>query len=144
MPRLVLLADLSVLTLGLRLIVSLGIVLGAIAALTWAARRRNGFGFGLGGAQSAITVRSREALTRNGTVALLEVGERALLIGITEQRIEVLAEGADLLPPEQVETPDDRTSSAGGYTSSIVDPGGSTPPGTSFMEILRERSVRRS
>ena len=134
-----LLADLSVLTLGLRLIVSLAIVLGAIAALTWAARRRNGFGLGLGlgGSHSAIVVKSREALTRNGTVALLQVGERALLVGVTEQHIEVLAEGADLLPPEPEETADDRT-------SSITDPGGSVPPGMNFMEMLRERSVRRS
>ena len=134
-------ADMSVLWLGLRLVFSLAIVLGLIVALTWAAKRGKGLGLGAGGRtrKGAIEVRARHQLSRSTTVALLEVGDRALLIASNDQSIEVIAEGEDLLPAEEpaaVET-DDRTSSQ-------VDPTGSTPAGMSLIEVLREWSLRRA
>ena len=140
MPTVLAAEGVSVLSLGLRLILSLGVVLGLIGGLVYIARRRgSGLGFAFGAATSPITVKAREQLTRGSTVALLQVGERALLIGVTDQRIEVLAEGEELLPPEPevTEITDDRT-------SSITDPDGSVPPGMNLIEALRDRSVRRS
>ena len=136
MPSTAVLADVSVLTMAVRLVVSLGIVLGMIAALAWVARRPKGLGLGFG-ARGAITVRAREQLGRASTLALVQVGERTLLIGANEHAIEVLAEGDEMLPPEEPETADDRK-------SSIADPDGSVTPGMNVMEMLREWSVRRS
>jgi flagellar protein FliO/FliZ len=136
----VLAAEVSVVGLGIRLILSLGVVLGLIGGIVWVARRKgSGFGFNFGPVAEVISVKGREQLTRNSAVALLQVGERALLVGVTDQEIKVLAEGDDLLPdePESTETADDRT-------SSMADPGGSVPPGMNVIEALREWSVRRS
>lgn len=130
----------SVISLGFRLILSLGVVLGLIGGLVWVARRRGtGLGFGFGPSAEAIVVKGREQISRNSTIALLKVGDRALLVGVTDQRIEVLAEGEELLPAELEvsETTDDRT-------SSIADPDGSVPSGMNLIEALREWSVRRS
>lgn len=132
------LADISVLWLGLRLVASLGVILAMIAGLAWLAKRPRGLGFGLGPAKGAISVRSREQLNRSSTIALIEVGERAFLIGTTEQQVTILAEGNDLLPAEEVAVPsDDRT-------SSNTDPDGSVSPGMNMIEMLREWSVRRT
>lgn len=131
-----LLAEVSVLSMAFRLIVSLGIVLGLIALLAWAARRQKGLGLGFGG-RGTITVRAREQLGRGTTIALVQVGGRTLLIGANEHAIEVLAEGDEMLPPEDVVTADDRT-------SSVADPDGSVSPGMNMIEMLREWSVRRT
>lgn len=136
----VLASEVSVVGLGFRLILSLGVVLGLIGGLVWVARRKgSGLGFSFGPTAEVITIKGREQLTRNSTVALLQVGERALLVGVTDQEIKVLAEGDELLPvePEITETADDRT-------SSLAGPGGSVPPGMNLIEALREWSVRRS
>lgn len=135
-------ADMSVLWLGLRLVFSLGIVLGLIVALSWMAKRGKGLGLGAAGRarKGAIEVRARHQLSRSTTVALLEVGDRALLIAANDQSIEVIAEGEDLLAAEEPlaeEATDDRTSSQ-------VDPMGSTPTGMSLIEVLREWSLRRA
>ena len=139
-------ADASVLWLGLRLVFSLGIILAMIGALAWAAKRGRGLGLGMGAAKGAIVVRAREQIGRNTTIALLEVGDKALLIGANEQAIEVLAEGVDLLPPEEPEAPSasEGAVSADDRTSSHTGPGGSVSPGMNMIEMLREWSVRRS
>ncbi len=145
-PDVVLLAT-STLWLGVRLVVSLAIVLGLIMALSWAARRGKGLGLGLGAQKGAISVRAREQLGRNTTIALVEVGDRVLLIGANEQAVEVLAEGDDLIVDEpEPEPSDDGDMSTDDRTSSQADPfirGSSAPPGMNLIEALRERSVRR-
>jgi flagellar biogenesis protein FliO len=128
----------AVLTMILRLVVSLGIVLGMIAALAWVAKRPKGLGLGFN-TKGAITVRGREQLGRASTIALLQVGDRTILVGANEHTIEVLAEGDELLPPEP-EAP----VSADDRTSSIAEPDGSVPPGMNLIEMLREWSVRRT
>ncbi|MEM9466964.1 MAG: flagellar biosynthetic protein FliO [Actinomycetota bacterium] len=136
----------STLWLGVRLIFSLAIVLGLIWALAWAARRGKGLGLGIGAARGSINVRAREQVGRNTTIALLEVGDRVLLIGANEQAVEVLAEGDDLIAEEPESTPsEDGDVSTDDRTSSQVDPviRGSAPPGMNLIEALRERSVRR-
>ena len=140
----------STLWLGVRLIFSLAIVLGLIWALAWAARRGKGLGLGIGAQRGAISVRAREQVGRNTTIALLEVGDRVLLIGANEQAVEVLAEGDDLIadPPEPEPADGDTGSddmTTDDRTSSQADPviRGSAPPGMNLIEALRERSVRR-
>lgn len=140
----------STLWLGIRLIFSLAIVLGLIWALSWAARRGKGLGLGMGAQKGAISVRAREQVGRNTTIALLEVGDRVLLIGANEQAVEVLAEGDDLISTEPEPNPSadgegDGEVSTDDRTSSQADPfiRGSASPGMNLIEALRERSVRR-
>lgn len=142
----VVLAELSVLSMAFRLVVSLGIVLGMIAALAWVAKRPKGLGLGFA-TKGAITVRGREQLGRATTLALLQVGDRTILVGANEHSVEVLAEGDDLLPASDPEPPapgTDGTETADDRTSSFVAPGGATPPGMNLIEMLREWSVRRT
>lgn len=137
----------STLWLGIRLIFSLAIVLGLIMALSWAVRRGKGLGLGLGAQRGAISVRAREQLGRNTTIALVEVGDRVLLIGANEQAVEVLAEGGDLIVDEPEPAPSTGDMSTDDRTSSQADPfirGRSVPPGMHLIEALRERSVRRT
>ena len=138
------LADVSVVSMVLRLVVSLGIVLGMIAALAWAAKKPKGLG--IGRSRGSITVHGREQLGRATTVALLQVGDRTILVGANEHSVEVLAEGDELLAPEpDPETPGANASeTADDRTSSNVAPGGATPPGMNLIEMLREWSVRRT
>ncbi|MEM9200550.1 MAG: flagellar biosynthetic protein FliO [Actinomycetota bacterium] len=137
----------STVWLGLRLIFSLSIVLGLIWGLSWVARRGKGFGLGIGAPRGAIAVRAREQVGRNTTIALLEVGDRVLLIGANEQAVEVLAEGADLISDEPEDgSTEDSAMSTDDRTSSQADPvirGKSAPTGMNLIEALRERSVRR-
>lgn len=142
MPFPSMLADLSVISMVFRLVVSLGIVLGMIAALAWAAKRPKGLGLGFN-TKGAITVRGREQLGRATTVALLQVGDRTILVGANEHSVEVLAEGNELLLPEP-EPDAEASESADDRTSSITAPDGAASPGMNLIEMLREWSVRRT
>lgn len=134
------LADISVLSMAVRLVVSLGIVLGMIAAIAWAAKRPKGLGLGFN-TRGAITVKGREQLGRASTLALLQVGDRTILVGANEHSIEILAEGDDLCLPE----PDAEVApSVDDRTSSIAAPDGAVPTGMNLIEMLREWSVRRT
>lgn len=131
----------SVVGLAFRLILSLGVVLGAIAVLVWIAKTRAGsLRLGLSSNGAPLSIRGRVQLTRTSTVTLLEVGEQALLVAAWEQGVEVLARGTDLLPSTVEDhgemSGDDRTSSRTGS----IGPG---TPRTTMIEALREWSVRR-
>lgn len=148
-PATAVLAAESVLSLGLRLTFSLGIVLALMGALAWIVRHRGKPGFGFGPRAGVISVVGREQLTRSSSVALLKVGERAVLVGVTEQGMTVLGEGEDLLPAEPEDDPDQgasagSTSIMGDRTSPLTRPGGRGRSRMSFVEVLRERTVRRS
>jgi len=139
-----LLADISVISMVFRLVVSLGIVLGMIAALAWAAKRPKGLGLGVR-SRGAITVHGREQLGRATTIALLQVGDRTVLVGANEHTVEVLAEGNELLLPDpEPEVPAADSETADDRTSSMVAPDGATSPGMNLIEMIREWSVRRT
>lgn len=138
-----LLAEVSVFTMALRLVVSLAIVLGMIAALTWVARRPKGLGFGTQ-SRDAIAVRGRQQLGRASTIALLQVGDRTILVGANEHSIQVLAEGDDMLPPEPEPDPAQSPLTTGDRTSPYAGSDGPASPWTNIMEMLREWSVRRT
>ncbi len=82
------------------LIVRLGLVLlvvwGAIVAMRWYSRRMNG----PGGSTRHLQVLESRALGANRSLHLIRLGGRAVLIGVTPERINALLEIAD---PEEVE-----------------------------------------
>ena len=70
-----------------RLLVSLAAVLG----LMWFIGRRMRKG-GRAKATQLIDVLGRQALSRNASVAVVRVGEQALVVGVTDAQVSVLAE----------------------------------------------------
>lgn len=121
--------DVSVLSLLGRLVFSLAFVLVLMAVAARVLRNRTTPGLGRPGARrDVLHVVARQPLTRTASVAIVKAGDRALVIGVTDQRVEVLSE----LEPSTLEAEDDG--------APVVN----TPSWTGFLDALRERSVRRS
>ena len=70
-----------------RLVFSLAVVLGLLVLLSRLSAKRF-----RGGVDAPIRVMHRQPLTRSSAVAVLQVGSRTLLVGTTEQSVQLLAE----------------------------------------------------
>ncbi|HEX5986845.1 MAG TPA: flagellar biosynthetic protein FliO [Nocardioides sp.] len=81
--------------LVLRLGLSLGIVLGLFWAIARTGSKR------MGGSRSLMKVRSRQSLSRSSSVAVVEVGSRVLVVGVSDGGVALLTE---LDPAEVAET----------------------------------------
>jgi flagellar protein FliO/FliZ len=133
----------------LRVVVSLGLVL----AVLWFAAK------GLRSSQRRsragvdVDVLTRQPLAQKSSLAVVRLGDRALVLGITESRVELLHETAlaDVLLPEQ--TPVTEPSKA---VRGVVTPvpvrvsrgrldGSALSPQTwsRAVQVLREKTVRR-
>ncbi len=128
-------ANSSTAEMFLRLLLSLGVVIG----LMWAAAtvlRKRGFAGGTGrrpGPGVQVELLARRSLGRNSSIAVIRVGERSMVIGVTDHMVTKL-DDADV---EEIELHDDtiRTVSTG-----------SPSPGTAWKTMLdqmRNRTVRR-
>lgn len=88
-----------------RVVVSLAVVLGLVWVLGQAARRR---GTG-GGAQTAVTVVGRQALSRSASVAVVRVVgcPHDLVLGVTDSSVTLLgsADPGELAPPAPAPAP---------------------------------------
>lgn len=84
------------LELGLRLAVSLGVVLG----LFWLVARTGAKK--LGGSRALLRVHGRQSLSRTASVAVVEVGSRVLVVGVSEGGVRLLTE----LDPEEIAQPE--------------------------------------
>jgi flagellar protein FliO/FliZ len=84
------------LELGIRVIVSLAVVLGLLWATARLGARRMG-----GGSRSLVRVRGRQPLSRTSSVAVVEVGSRVLVLGVADSGVRLLTE----LDPEDLEEP---------------------------------------
>lgn len=143
----------STFLLLLRLGLSLAIVMGLIWVAARILRARGGLAqFRQSGA--AIDVVDRRPLSRSSSVALVRVGGRALLLGVTDSRVELIGEmphldAADddaavvvssLGGPAPVA---DRSPAAGGALAPLVAARaeGARP---SFLDALRDATVRRA
>jgi flagellar protein FliO/FliZ len=115
--------DTSFVALLLRLAVSLGVVL----LLMWGAARLMGRGPRAGGRRTGgVEMLARQTLGRRSSVAVLRVGSKAFLVGVTDTSVSVLAE----VDP--------------GEATVAVDDTSSRPPTIAqFVEQLRERTVRK-
>ena len=105
------------LELAVRVVVSLGVVLG----LFWLVARAGSRRFS-GGARTLVRVRGRQSLSRTSSLAVVEVGSRVLVVGVsdggvrllTELDPEELAEPADEPDPQAIATPAAPTPVLGG------------------------------
>ncbi|HEY8532307.1 MAG TPA: flagellar biosynthetic protein FliO [Micromonospora sp.] len=138
----------------LRITLSLLIVLGLMWGMARLARRPLG---GRGG--GVLTVLARQQLSRGSAVAVLRVVDRALVVGVTDHQVTLLAE-ADLATVErQLAEPAARApvtlTDSDGADSTLVTAdtpgrrgkldGSLLSPATwsRLIEALRERTVRR-
>lgn len=132
-------SEVSVGELFIRLIVSLGVVVGVMAAAAWALKRLGrGTGFGRNATPRRVRIEvvARQQLGRRSSVAVVRAGQRNLVLGITDQHVTLLADAdADELVIEEV---------APRTVSPVDDPSVVGSPWRSFTETLRERTVRRS
>ncbi len=84
----------STIELLIRMIVSLAVIGGLLWFIQQVGRKRLG---GLGRSATApIEVTSRKQLSRTSSIALVRVGERNILIGVTDAGVSLIAEGDDL------------------------------------------------
>lgn len=82
----------------LRLVLSLALVVLLLLALAWIARRSNWL---RGAGHSGIRVLGMQSLGTRGAVAIVEVPEARLVLGVTTQQITLL----HTLPPAAADTP---------------------------------------
>jgi flagellar protein FliO/FliZ len=79
-----------------RMLLALVLVLGVMWALARWARKPMGVGKG----ERVMTVLARQQLSRSSSVAVLKLMDRALVLGVTEQGVQLLTE-TELAPLEQ-------------------------------------------
>jgi flagellar protein FliO/FliZ len=135
----------SSLGLLVRLVVSMGIVLGlmSLAARWLRARGPGGIGFGGGPKKGAPPVRievlARQSVGKNTSIAVVRTLDRALVLGVTEQSVTVLAE-ADCAALGVIEVGPEATWTASPGAAALQ-------PGTAWkamLELARVRTLRRS
>lgn len=124
--------DVSLLSLAGRLVFSLAVVLILMALLAKVLRNRTMPGLGRPSVRrDLLQIVARQSLSRSASVAVVQAGERALVLGITETGVNLLAE----LDPEALQ-PDEPDDTEG--------PLAMNPSWRGFVDVLRERSVRRT
>ena len=134
--------DTNLLALMARLVFSLAVVIGLLFVAGRFARRR-----GIGGvARSSTPVRvevlARTGLGRNASVAVVKTAGKALVVGVTEQSITLLAE-TDVAA---IEEPSVETTSTDAWGARTALYGENARPGSPWklmLEQLRDRTARR-
>jgi flagellar protein FliO/FliZ len=143
--------DTSLVALVVRVVVSLGVVLGVMAAAATVLRRSGVVGTASAGRGSRrrgnpVEVIARHGLTRGSSITVVRLGGRALVLGVTEQQVSLLTEvdpaELDVAPEDELSNPGTpRTPGAGPAGPGI---GAGVLPWKVALEQLRERTVRRS
>jgi flagellar protein FliO/FliZ len=87
------------LELTVRVVLSLGVVLG----LFWVVARTGSKKLGGGRDRTLVRVRSRQSLSRGSSLAVVEVGSRVLVVGVSDNGVRLLTEmdPAELEPAEE-------------------------------------------
>ena len=133
--------DVSLAALLVRVVVSLGVVL-AIMAGAAAVLRRSGVVGGRSSRRRAaqVEVVARQGLGRSSSVTVVRIGDRSLVLGVTESSVSLLGE----VDPADLEVEVAEGPEAPGTAS----PGSGFPPAAfawkAVLENLRDRTVRRS
>lgn len=136
--------DTSLVALLIRVVVSLGVVLAVMAGAAAVLRRSGVVGVAPAGRRgmrrrgAPVEIVARHGLTRTSSLAVVRLGERALVLGVTEHQVTLLTE-VDPAELDASPVPDDDFVGPAGPRS-----GAGTLPWKVVLEELRERTVRRS
>jgi flagellar protein FliO/FliZ len=143
--------DTSLAALLVRVVVSLGVVLVVMWGAATVLRRSGVAGTAAtgrrGGKRTApLEVIARRGLSRGASVMVVRLGGRALVLGVTEQNVSVLAE----VDPAELDAPgldpgaDDHDAGSSDARTAGPGIGSGSLPWKVALEQLRERTVRRS
>ena len=130
-----------------RLAASLGMVVAIILVAAKVLRRRGGLRLGRSASGPRLDVLDRTSLSRSASVAVVRVGGRGLVVGITDQSVTLLTEAPELIDRyEAVNEEAERTAPPAehGSTRWPEVTGAPETTGMNFFEALREATVRRS
>lgn len=94
----------------LRVVLSLAVVLGILWFITNKAGRR------AGGRTRLVRVAGRQALSRTASLAVVEVADRVLVLGVSDAGVRLLTE----LDPEQIAEPELAASPASALTATAL------------------------
>jgi flagellar biogenesis protein FliO len=136
--------DTSLVALLVRVVVSLGVVLAVMAGAAAVLRRSGVVGTAPAGRRGMrrrgvpVEVITRHGLSRTSSLAVVRLGGRALVLGVTEHQVTLLTE----VDPAELDAPPDPDDSFGGPAGPGMGPG--ALPWKVALEQLRERTVRRS
>jgi flagellar protein FliO/FliZ len=137
-----------VLVMLLRLVFSLGLVLVLMAVLARFLQRRQlgGRASGAGAAKVQVRVLARHGLGRTSSVTVVDVAGQVLLLGVTEQSIQVLREFSDeqlAAHAAAAETPAAAPITLPGLPSLANLRVPALPGLRPALDALRERTLRR-
>jgi flagellar biogenesis protein FliO len=164
-------ADASVLTILLRLAGAVIVVIGLMFLAARTTRRLNGTARTF--ERNALSVVSRQPLTKSASIAVVRSGTRTLILGVTDSNVTLLSEHTTSTAQDEHEelisahtgpqtSPESmKLRSIGRKTLNVVTSGVEavndgtpgtalrgarrpSPPRTNFVEAMRERTVRRS
>src|SRR4051812_18585632 len=131
-----------------RLILSMGVVLGVMMLAARFVRNKNFGGMRRGAPSTRIDVLARQSFGKNASVAVVMAAGKALVIGVTESQVTVLAE-AD---PDQLQMDPAEGASASANGNSAgpaaqwtgqAGSASSGPTWKAWIDQLRERTLRR-
>jgi flagellar biogenesis protein FliO len=133
--------DTSLLALLVRVVVSLAVVLGLMAGAGSVLRRSGLAGTAVAGRRGLrrtlpVEIVARHGLSRGASVAVVRLGGRGLVLGVTDHQVTLLTE----IDPAELDTPP-AEQPAGPAAPGI---GAGSLPWKVALEQLRERTVRRS
>lgn len=144
----------------LQLVIGLGVVLGVIAVASKILRGRASTSRFLSRQSNPLTVLARQTLGKGVALAVVRVGDRAFVVGVSQGGVRPVAEvDPDVIYGTEQEKPPpaplsllrrlDKTSSIVGGDKEIVPSAENrgrlpVPTWTSAIEHLRERTVRRA
>jgi flagellar protein FliO/FliZ len=135
-----------------RMLVQLVLALTVVLGLMWAASRGLRRAGGRSGAAREVV--ARRQISRGASVSVVRLGDRALVLGVTDSTVTMLADvPADEVAPapapagEEVAVEPERRESGvrSGAPASGALAGSALSPGTwrTALEVLRERTARR-
>lgn len=129
--------DVSLFSLFFRLAVSLGVVLVLVRVAAGLLQRGTGSGLRRRRGPAEIEVLLRQPVGRRASISVVRAGNRALVLGVTDHTITLLAEDdPDVLVPLAPEMP--RT------VSPADGPPSASSAWTAVVDALRDRTARRS
>ena len=142
-------ADVSVFALLVRLVVSLGVVLGLMWVAARLLARQSGGRIARASRPVAIQVLARSSLGKNSSVAVVAAAGKALIVGVTDSQVTLLGEGdINALTEPQEEDPATTITAAARTRSPWAvsgQPGAAAfSPWTAMLDTLRDRTTRRS
>lgn len=126
-----------------RMALSLLVVMALMAGVAHLAKRRGGLALGgiARGRSGRLEVISRHSVAKSASLALVRVGGRDLLIGVTPSTISLLLEAEEGgLAAESDNASRGLAQGSASFTSGTASPS----PWTVMVDQLRERTVRRA